>query len=56
MYATNPDGITWRVKQVLAKALDQPKAADENRALPALSSGETGSRVLAYINSLWVPT
>ena len=52
MYTTNPDGITWRVKQVLAKALDQPKAADENRALPALSSGETRSRVLAYIDSL----
>jgi len=52
MYNSNPDGITWRVKQVLAKALDTPKVADESRTLPPLSSGETRSRGLAYIDSL----
>ncbi|GEM_PF-5094776 len=31
MYQNNPDGITWRVKQVLAKA---PETAPEPIALP----------------------
>jgi len=52
MYETNPDGITWRVKQVLAKALDETNGEDENRQLPPLSSDETRSRVLAYIDTL----
>ena len=52
MYQTNPDGITWRVKQVLAKALDEKNGKDEDRPLPPLSSDETRSRVLAYIDTL----
>jgi integrase len=52
MYETNPDGITWRVKQVLAKALDEGNGEGENRPLPPLSSDETRSRGLAYIASL----
>ena len=51
MYTNNPDGITWRAKQVLAKALDRG-AVDEDRLLPAVSPDETRSRGLAYIDSL----
>jgi len=51
MYRNNPDGITWRVKQVLARALAQA-AVDEGRLLPAVSPDETRSRGLAYIDSL----
>jgi integrase len=51
MYSNNPDGITWRVKQVLARALAQT-AVDEGRLLPAASPDETRSRGLAYIDSL----
>jgi hypothetical protein len=51
MYRTNPDGITWRVKQVLARALG-PKAVDEGVLLPAVSPDEARSRGLAYIDSL----
>jgi integrase len=51
MYRNNPDGITWRVKQVLARALG-PEAVDEGRLLPAVSPDETRSRGLAYIDSL----
>jgi integrase len=51
MYKNNPDGITWRVKQILARALG-PKAVDEGRLLPAVSPDETRSRGLAYIDSL----
>jgi integrase len=52
MYETNPDGITWRVKQVLAKALDEGNGEGEKRPLPPLSSDETRSRGLAYIDRL----
>ncbi len=51
MYRNNPDGITWRVKQVLARALER-KAVDEGRLLPAASPDETRSRGLAHIDSL----
>jgi hypothetical protein len=51
MYRTNPDGITWRVKQILARALG-PKAVDEGQLLPAVSPDEARSRGLAYIDSL----
>jgi integrase len=51
MYRTNPDGITWRVKQVLARALG-PKAVDQGVVLPAVSPDEARSRGLAYIDSL----
>jgi hypothetical protein len=45
----NPDGITWRVKQVLGRALAQ-MAVGEGRLLPAVSPDETRSRGLAYID------
>jgi integrase len=51
MYRNNPDGITWRVKQVLARALERT-AIDEGRALPAVSADEARSRGLAYIDTL----
>jgi integrase len=51
MYRNNPDGITWRVKQILARALAQT-AIDEGRLLPAVSPDETRSRGLVYIDSL----
>jgi integrase len=51
MYRTNPDGITWRVKQILARALG-PKAVDEGGLLPAVSPDEARSRGMAYIDSL----
>ena len=51
MYSNNPDGITWRVKQIIARALG-PKAFDEGRLLPAVSADETRSRGLAYFDSL----
>ncbi len=51
MYRNNPDGITWRVKQVLARALERT-AVDERRLLPAASPDETRSQGLAYIETL----
>jgi hypothetical protein len=51
MYRNNPDGITWRVKQVLARAMER-KAVDEGRALQAASTDEARSRGLAYIDPL----
>jgi integrase len=51
MYRNNPDGITWRVKQVLARALNHA-ASDENEAQPAVSAVEARSRAFAYIDSL----
>ena len=51
MYQNNPDGITWRVKQVLARALGS-KVVDEGRLLPAVSPDEARSRGLGYIDSL----
>lgn len=50
MYRSNPDGITWRVKQVLARALEaKPKASAE---LPMLNPEEVRSKVDAYLVSL----
>jgi integrase len=51
MYRNNPDGITWRVKQVLAQALDRPTSDDE-RALQAVSADEARFRGLVYIDTL----
>jgi len=51
MYRNNPDGITWRVKQVPARALERA-AMDEGRALQAVSADEARSRGLAYIDTL----
>jgi hypothetical protein len=41
MYRSNPDGITWRVKQVLARALEAKPPADP---LPTHFSGATLAR------------
>ncbi|MCP5516646.1 MAG: tyrosine-type recombinase/integrase [Verrucomicrobiales bacterium] len=49
MYANNPDGITWRVKQVLAKAL---RWAHAPKALPEVSPEEVRCRGLEYLDGL----
>ena len=49
MYANNPDGITWRVKQVLAKAL---RRAHDPKALPEVSPEEIRCRGLEYLDGL----
>ena len=53
MYLENPDGITMRVKKVLAVALgvDQGDEKDEN-ALPVVSSDEARERGREYIAKL----
>jgi integrase len=53
MYQNNPDGITWRVKQVLARALDSKTAAD-SPALPptAISPEDVRAQVEAYLKRL----
>jgi len=48
MYETNPDGITWRVKQVLAKAMATLAYPDSE----PLASPEVLRRGLEYIESL----
>jgi hypothetical protein len=50
MYEENPDGITWRVKKVLAVALGGVEAAAE--ALPEVSEAETRQRGQVFIASL----
>jgi integrase len=52
MYRNNPDGITWRVKQVLAKALKEPRATKDPAALPEVSSETVRSRVVACLDGL----
>jgi hypothetical protein len=49
MYQTNPDGITWRVKQVLARALE---TAPESRALPVETAETVRAKGLAYLDRL----
>lgn len=49
MYQSNPDGITWRVKQVLAKALE---TAPESSALPVETAETVRAKGLAYIDRL----
>ncbi len=51
MYQNNPDGITWRVKQVIARALESA-AASERPLLAHASPAEVEARVTAYINGL----
>jgi integrase len=51
MYQGNPDGITWRVKQVIARALDSLAAANRP-LLPAASPDEIEARVAAHIDGL----
>lgn len=49
MYQNNPDGITWRVKQVLARAIASVEAAP---ALPEVSPKEIRSRIKTCLNNL----
>jgi integrase len=51
MYEKNPDGITWRVKQVLAAAFRQ-HAAEAGTALPDLPAAEVRQRGVAYLDTL----
>jgi integrase len=51
MYQKNPDGITWRVKQVLTAAFRQ-LAIDEGKALPVLPEDEVRQRAAAYMGTL----
>jgi integrase len=51
MYNNNPDGITWRVKQVLGRAIERLAIAD-GKALPEVSADEARARGLAYIDGL----
>ena len=53
MYLENPDGITWRVKKILAVGLGEPVVeVGETKVLPALSTEETRKRGEAYIAKL----
>jgi hypothetical protein len=49
MYRNNPDGITWRVKQVLAKALD---TAPQSHALPVETAETVRARGVTYLDRL----
>jgi integrase len=51
MYSNNPDGITWRVKQVLGRAMEQLAIAN-GKALPQVSADDARARGLAYIDGL----
>jgi integrase len=53
MYLENPDGITWRVKKILAVGLGEPVVeAEDAKALPTFSTVETRKRGEAYIATL----
>jgi len=54
MYLDNADGITWRVKKILAEALGEslPEAGDEPKALPEVSAAlarEGGEKYIAAL-------
>jgi len=49
MYRTNPDGITWRVKQVLAKAVETGR---ESSVLPVEAAETVRAKGLAYLDGL----
>ncbi len=51
MFRNNPDGITWRVKQVLAKAFE---TAPESSALPVETAETVRAKGFAYIDRLGV--
>ena len=51
MYDKNPDGITWRVKQVLAAAFRR-HAAEAGKAFPEVPADEVRRRGLAYLETL----
>ena len=53
MYLENPDGITWRVKKVLAVGLGEAVAnGDDSKALPEVSSDEARKRGESFIAKL----
>jgi len=53
MYQDNADGITWRVKKILAAGLGEPvDEDDETQALPVLSNTEARERGEKYIAAL----
>jgi hypothetical protein len=53
MYQNNPDGITWRVKQVLARALDSKTPAGSPALPPVTTSPEdVRDRVETYLTRL----
>jgi integrase len=51
MYAKNPDGITWRVKQVLTEAF-RKRAIEEGKAFPVLPEDEVRRRGASYLDGL----
>ena len=53
MYLENPDGITWRVKKILAVGLGEPVAdVEETKALPKISTDEARKRGEDFIAKL----
>ncbi len=53
MYLENPDGITWRVKKILAVGLGEPVVeAGETKALPEISTDEARKRGENFIAKL----
>jgi len=53
MYLENPDGITWRVKKILAAGLGEPVIeAGETKALPEISTDEARKRGENFIAKL----
>mgnify|MGYP000848875736 CR=1 FL=1 len=56
MYLENPDGITWRVKKVLAVALGEGQEGETGEsALPEVSEAEARQRGLEYLAKLENP-
>ena len=49
MYRNNPDGITWRVKQVIARALESMDATARKSLPPASPQTDVRSAVDAYL-------
>lgn len=52
MYQNNPDGITWRVKQVLARALEPKLAEEGTEPITVPLPEEVRTRGLVFINRL----
>ena len=52
MYQNNPDGITWRVKQVIARALESMPTPGTPALPPPASADEVRARVDAYLTKL----
>jgi integrase len=50
MYKSNRDGITWRVKQVLARAMESMNRHSERGQLSPLSTGEARTRGWAFLD------